>query len=108
MADGGTLAITAPASGGASALAGTGTLQVSGGAMDLNTGTLSTQGRLVIGATGTLNLNTQNLAITSDYTNAQSGSGNAFDRTQHWLTEKGVEHIDAFICLDASAGKDVA
>ena len=80
VADGGTLSITAPASGGASALAGTGTLQISGGAMDLNTGTPSTQGKLVIGSTGTLNLNTQNLTITSDYTNAQSGSGNAFDR----------------------------
>ena len=40
--------------------------------------------------------------------NIKGDSGNAFDRTQHWLTEKGVEHIDAFICLDASAGKDVA
>ena len=80
VADGGTLTIAAPASGGGSALAGTGTLQISGGAMDLNTGTPSTQGRLVIGAVGTLNLNTQNLAITNDYTNAQSGSGNSFDR----------------------------
>jgi len=40
--------------------------------------------------------------------NTNGESGNAFDRTQHWLTEKGVEHIDAFICLDSSAGKDVA
>ncbi len=40
--------------------------------------------------------------------NIKGDSGNAFDRTQHWLTEKAVEHIDAFICLDASAGKDVA
>jgi len=40
--------------------------------------------------------------------NTKGESGNAFDRTQHWLTEKGAEHIDAFICLDSSAGKDVA
>ena len=40
--------------------------------------------------------------------NIKGESGNAFDRTQHWLTEKGVEHIDAFVCLDSSAGKDVA
>ena len=40
--------------------------------------------------------------------NIKGDAGNAFDRTQHWLTEKGVEHIDAFVCLEASAGKDVA
>jgi ribose transport system substrate-binding protein len=40
--------------------------------------------------------------------NTNGDSGNAFDRTQHWLTEKGVDHIDAFICLDSAAGKDVA
>jgi ribose transport system substrate-binding protein len=40
--------------------------------------------------------------------NTKGDSGNAFDRTQHWLTEKGVEHIDAFIALDSAAGKDVA
>ena len=40
--------------------------------------------------------------------NIKGESGNAFDRTQHYLTEKGVDHIDAFICLDSSAGKDVA
>ena len=40
--------------------------------------------------------------------NTNGESGNAFDRTQHWLTEKGVDHIDAFICLDSSAAKDVA
>ena len=40
--------------------------------------------------------------------NIKGESGNAFDRTQHWLTEKGVEHIDAFICLDSSSAKDVA
>lgn len=40
--------------------------------------------------------------------NTKGDSGNAFDRTQHWLTEKGVDHVDAFVCLDSSAGKDVA
>jgi ribose transport system substrate-binding protein len=40
--------------------------------------------------------------------NTNGESGNAFDRTQHWLTEKGVDHVDAFVCLDSSAGKDVA
>ena len=40
--------------------------------------------------------------------NIQGDSGNAFDRTQHWLTDKSVEHVDAFVCLEASAGKDVA
>jgi ribose transport system substrate-binding protein len=40
--------------------------------------------------------------------NIKGESGNAFDRTQHYLTEKGVDHIDAFICLDSSSGKDVA
>jgi ribose transport system substrate-binding protein len=40
--------------------------------------------------------------------NIKGDAGNAFDRTQHWLTEKGVDHIDAFVCLEASAGKDVA
>jgi ribose transport system substrate-binding protein len=40
--------------------------------------------------------------------NIKGDAGNAFDRTQHWLTEKGVEHIDAFVCLEASSGKDVA
>jgi ribose transport system substrate-binding protein len=40
--------------------------------------------------------------------NIKGDAGNAFDRTQHWLTEKGVDHIDAFVCLEASSGKDVA
>jgi ribose transport system substrate-binding protein len=43
-----------------------------------------------------------------DVYNIKGESGNAFDRTQHYLTEKGVDHVDAFICLDSSAGKDVA
>ena len=40
--------------------------------------------------------------------NIKGDSGNAFDRTNHYLVEKGVEKIDAYICLEASAGKDVA
>lgn len=40
--------------------------------------------------------------------NIKGDSGNAFDRTNHYLTDKGGEKIDAFVCLEASAGKDVA
>jgi ribose transport system substrate-binding protein len=40
--------------------------------------------------------------------NIKGDSGNAFDRTTHYLTDKGGEKIDAFVCLEASAGKDVA
>ncbi len=40
--------------------------------------------------------------------NIKGDSGNAFDRTTHYLTDKSAEHIDAFVCLEASAGKDVA
>lgn len=40
--------------------------------------------------------------------NIKGDAGNAFDRTQYWLTSKGVDRIDAFVCLEASAGKDVA
>jgi ribose transport system substrate-binding protein len=40
--------------------------------------------------------------------NIKGDSGNAFDRTMHYLTDKSAEKIDAFICLEASAGKDVA
>ncbi|MDP1902018.1 MAG: choice-of-anchor D domain-containing protein [Rubrivivax sp.] len=77
LADGGTLSITNPA--GSGSLAGTGTLQTSGGTLNLATTTGSTQGRLVMGGAGSaLNLNTQNLTITNDYANAQSGSGNSF------------------------------
>ena len=39
--------------------------------------------------------------------NIKGESGNAFDRTTHYLNTKG-EKIDAFVCLEASAGKDVA
>ncbi|MBC7732865.1 MAG: choice-of-anchor D domain-containing protein [Bacteriovorax sp.] len=81
LADGGTLTVSTPGNGGASVLTGTGTLQTSGGTLNLATANASTQGRLLMGGTGSaLNLNTQNLTITNDYTNAQSGTGNAFDR----------------------------
>lgn len=40
--------------------------------------------------------------------NIKGDAGNAFDRTTHFLTDKSAEKIDAFICLEASAGKDVA
>ena len=79
LADGGTLAIANPGNSGS--LAGTGTLQTSGGTLNL-TGLSSpiAQGNLVMGGAGSaLTLGTQNLTITSDYTNAQSGSGNAFN-----------------------------
>jgi hypothetical protein len=81
LADGGTLTVSTPGNGGGSVLTGTGTLQTSGGTLDLATANASTQGRLLMGGTGSaLNLNNQNLTITNDYTNAQSGTGNGFDR----------------------------
>jgi len=40
--------------------------------------------------------------------NIKGDAGNAFDRTTHYLTDKSVEKVDAFVCLEASAGKDVA
>jgi ribose transport system substrate-binding protein len=40
--------------------------------------------------------------------NIKGDSGNAFDRTMHYLSDKSAERVDAFICLEASAGKDVA
>lgn len=40
--------------------------------------------------------------------NIKGDSGNAFDRTTHYLRDKSAEKIDAFICLEASSGKDVA
>jgi len=40
--------------------------------------------------------------------NIKGDSGNAFDRTMHYLGDKNGPRIDAFICLEASAGKDVA
>jgi ribose transport system substrate-binding protein len=40
--------------------------------------------------------------------NMKGDSGNAFDRTTHYLTDKNAPRVDAFVCLEASAGKDVA
>jgi ribose transport system substrate-binding protein len=39
--------------------------------------------------------------------NMKGDSGSAFDRTTHYL-EKGAPRVDAFVCLEASAGRDVA
>ncbi|MCK9687941.1 beta strand repeat-containing protein [Scleromatobacter humisilvae] len=76
---GGTLTIAQPANSGA--LVGSGTLQANGGTLALATNGDITQGKLVIGAAGSaVTLDGHNVIITSDYTNAQSGSGNAFDR----------------------------
>ena len=63
------------------ALAGTGTLQVdAAGIMNLAAGA-KTQGVLTMGAAGAaLNLNTGNLTLSGDYTNAAWGSGNSFSR----------------------------
>lgn len=35
-------------------------------------------------------------------------SGNAMDKTPQYLAQTGANRIDAFVCLEASAGKDVA
>ncbi len=40
--------------------------------------------------------------------NMKGDSGNAFDRTQALVAKAGKDKVDAFICLEASAGKDVA
>ena len=40
--------------------------------------------------------------------NIKGDSGNAFDNTQAMLAKTGKDKIDAFVCLEASAGKDVA
>ncbi len=40
--------------------------------------------------------------------NIKGDSGNAFDRTQQFLTLSGQAKIDAFICLESSSAKDVA
>ncbi|HEY0565598.1 MAG TPA: substrate-binding domain-containing protein [Terriglobales bacterium] len=40
--------------------------------------------------------------------NIKGDSGNAFDRAGYWMSKKGADKIDAFVCLEASAGKDVA
>jgi hypothetical protein len=76
---GGTLTLNAPANGGS--VTGTGTLEANGGTLALATGSDINQGRLVIGGAGSaVTLSGNNVIISSDYTNAQSGSGNSFDR----------------------------
>ena len=40
--------------------------------------------------------------------NIKGDSGNAFDRTMHYLTDKSVRRVDAFVCLESSGGRDVA
>lgn len=40
--------------------------------------------------------------------NIKGDAGNAFDRTTHYLTDTTGPKVDAFVCLEASAGKDVA
>ncbi len=40
--------------------------------------------------------------------NIRGDSGNAFDKTQALVAKAGKDKIDAFVCLEASAGKDVA
>jgi ribose transport system substrate-binding protein len=40
--------------------------------------------------------------------NIKGDSGNAFDNTQSMLGKTGKDRVDAFVCLEASAGKDVA
>lgn len=39
--------------------------------------------------------------------NIKGDAGNAFDAAQKYVTQTGANKIDAFICLEASAGKDV-
>ena len=43
-----------------------------------------------------------------DVFNIKGDSGNAFDKAQEYLARTGPAKIDAFVCLEASAGKDVA
>lgn len=39
--------------------------------------------------------------------NIKGDSGNAFDSAQRFVAQTGANKIDAFVCLEASAGKDV-
>ncbi len=43
-----------------------------------------------------------------DVFNIKGDSGTAMDKTPQYLVLTGPAHVDAFICLEASAGKDVA
>ena len=63
------------------ALTGAGTLQVDSTGVLTLSNSLNRQGFLVMGAMGsTLNIGTQNLIVDSNYSNAASGSGNAFNK----------------------------
>lgn len=44
---------------------------------------------------------------TAEVFNIKGDSGNAFDATQRYVAQTGANKIDAFICLEASSGKDV-
>jgi ribose transport system substrate-binding protein len=44
----------------------------------------------------------------ADVINIKGDSGNAFDNAKSLVAKTGKDKIDAFICLEASAGKDVA
>ncbi|HEY0776769.1 MAG TPA: choice-of-anchor D domain-containing protein [Gemmatirosa sp.] len=74
-AQNGTLTLTTP-------LDGTGILRVdAAGVVNLTSGQPVAQGTLAIGAAGaTLNNGTENITLTTDYTNASAGTGNSFDR----------------------------
>lgn len=43
-----------------------------------------------------------------DVVDIKGDARNAFDNTQQYLTQSGIAHVDAFVCLEASAGKLVA
>jgi ribose transport system substrate-binding protein len=43
----------------------------------------------------------------ADIFNIKGDSGNAFDKAQQYAAQTGDKKIDAFVCLEASSGKDV-
>ena len=78
LADGGTLNVLPIANIGG--ISGSGTLQVAGGTLNLATGMATTQGRVLMGATGTLSTGNQNITLNTDYINDQASNGNSFAR----------------------------
>ncbi len=65
----------------ANGVTGTGTLRVDSAGILTLANAANTQGKLVVGGAGsTLNIGTQNLTITNDYTSVVAGTGNVFDR----------------------------
>jgi ribose transport system substrate-binding protein len=44
---------------------------------------------------------------TVEIVNIKGDSGNAFDNAQKYVAQTGANKIDAFVCLEASSGKDV-